>query len=98
MSDVKQEPSLSASEIFDKAAKSAMRGGTAGACAMGANVALLMWMRTTVSLYSKRRHESRIFISRNFLLFKLLRVHIAFVFLLIRSITNTEMELVSQLP
>jgi hypothetical protein len=49
MSDVKQEPSLSASEIFDKAAKSAMRGGTAGACAMGANVALLMWMRTTIN-------------------------------------------------
>jgi hypothetical protein len=26
-----------------------MRGGTAGACAMGANVACLMWMRTTVN-------------------------------------------------
>jgi hypothetical protein len=37
-------------EIMDKAAKSAVRGGTAGACAMGANVACLMWMRTTVCL------------------------------------------------
>ena len=35
-------------EIMDKAAKSAVRGGTAGAVAMGANVACLMWMRTTV--------------------------------------------------
>ena len=40
---------LSFSEVLDKAAKSAIRGGTAGACAMGANVACLMWMRTTVS-------------------------------------------------
>lgn len=35
-------------EILDKAAKSAMRGGTAGAVAMGLNVGALMWMRTTV--------------------------------------------------
>ena len=34
---------------MNKAAASAVRGGTAGACAMGANVACLMWMRTTVS-------------------------------------------------
>ena len=34
---------------MDKSAKSAMRGGTAGAVAMGANVACLMWMRTTVN-------------------------------------------------
>jgi hypothetical protein len=27
-----------------------VRGGTAGAVAMGANVACLMWMRTTVSI------------------------------------------------
>lgn len=39
---------LSFSQVMDKAAKSAIRGGTAGACAMGANVACLMWMRTTV--------------------------------------------------
>ena len=39
----------SMSEILDKAAKSALRGGTAGAVAMGANVACLMWLRTTVS-------------------------------------------------
>ena len=37
-------------EIFDKAAASAMRGGTAGAVAMFMNVGALMWMRTTVSL------------------------------------------------
>ena len=38
------------SEIMDKAAKSAVRGGTAGAVAMGLNVGALMWMRTTVRL------------------------------------------------
>jgi hypothetical protein len=43
------EKPLSFSEVLDKAGKSAMRGGTAGACAMGANVACLMWMRTTVN-------------------------------------------------
>lgn len=37
-------------EIMNKAAKSALRGGIAGAAAMGANVACLMWMRTTVRL------------------------------------------------
>jgi hypothetical protein len=36
-------------EIMNKAAASAVRGGTAGAVAMGANVAALMWLRTTVS-------------------------------------------------
>jgi hypothetical protein len=36
-------------EVMNKAAASAIRGGTAGAVAMGANVACLMWMRTTVS-------------------------------------------------
>jgi len=35
-------------EILDKSAASAFRGGIAGACAMGANVAALMWIRTTV--------------------------------------------------
>ena len=39
---------LSALEILDKAAQSAMRGGAAGAVAMGLNVGALMWMRTTV--------------------------------------------------
>mmetsp|Transcript_14307 Transcript_14307/g.21558 ORF Transcript_14307/g.21558 Transcript_14307/m.21558 type:complete len:275 (+) Transcript_14307:2-826(+) len=34
---------------MDKAAKSALRGGTAGAVAMGLNVGALMWMRTTVN-------------------------------------------------
>jgi hypothetical protein len=37
------------SEIMNKAGASALRGGTAGAVAMGANVACLMWMRTTVN-------------------------------------------------
>uniref|UniRef100_A0A7S1BNH2 Mitochondrial carrier protein n=1 Tax=Corethron hystrix TaxID=216773 RepID=A0A7S1BNH2_9STRA len=36
-------------EIMAKAGKSAMRGGTAGALAMGANVGALMWMRTTIN-------------------------------------------------
>jgi len=36
-------------EVIEKAAKSAMRGGTAGAVAMGLNVGALMWMRTTVN-------------------------------------------------
>jgi hypothetical protein len=36
-------------EVLAKASASAVRGGTAGAVAMGANVAALMWMRTTVS-------------------------------------------------
>mmetsp|Transcript_5076 Transcript_5076/g.6565 ORF Transcript_5076/g.6565 Transcript_5076/m.6565 type:complete len:291 (+) Transcript_5076:82-954(+) len=36
-------------EVLNKAAGSAVRGGTAGAVAMGANVACLMWMRTTVN-------------------------------------------------
>lgn len=40
---------LSFRDVLNKAGKSAMRGGTAGACAMGANVACLMWMRTTVN-------------------------------------------------
>mmetsp|Transcript_8042 Transcript_8042/g.11493 ORF Transcript_8042/g.11493 Transcript_8042/m.11493 type:complete len:289 (-) Transcript_8042:422-1288(-) len=46
---VKTEEELSFKEIVDKATKSAIRGGTAGAVAMGANVACLMWMRTTVN-------------------------------------------------
>ena len=44
---IKEQPP-SFSDILNKAAASAVRGGTAGACAMGANVAALMWMRTTV--------------------------------------------------
>ena len=48
MSEKKETPPTF-EEIMNKAAKSAMRGGTAGAVAMGANVACLMWMRTTVS-------------------------------------------------
>ncbi|KAL3775021.1 hypothetical protein ACHAW5_007287 [Stephanodiscus triporus] len=36
-------------QILEKAGASAVRGGTAGAVAMGMNVGLLMWMRTTVN-------------------------------------------------
>lgn len=46
-SDKTKEP-LSFKEVMEKASASAIRGGTAGAVAMGANVACLMWMRTTV--------------------------------------------------
>lgn len=42
-------PPLTVNEILSKAAGSAFRGGVAGACAMGANVGCLMWMRTTVN-------------------------------------------------
>ena len=42
-------PQLSFKEVLDQSASSAMRGGTAGALAMGANVAALMWMRTTIN-------------------------------------------------
>jgi len=45
--EVKTPPTFK--EIMDKSAASAIRGGTAGAVAMGANVAALMWMRTTVN-------------------------------------------------
>ena len=48
MSSKKEETQPTFNEIMDKAAKSALRGGIAGAAAMGANVACLMWMRTTV--------------------------------------------------
>jgi hypothetical protein len=39
---------MTVSEVLNKAAASALRGGVAGAAAMGANVATLMWLRTTV--------------------------------------------------
>ena len=47
MSTEKKE-TVSFREVLDKASASAIRGGTAGAVAMGANVACLMWLRTTV--------------------------------------------------
>ena len=47
MSTEKKEV-LTTRQVFDKAAASALRGGTAGAVAMGANVGCLMWLRTTV--------------------------------------------------
>jgi len=47
--DKKNAPAPTFSEIMNKSAASAIRGGTAGAIAMGANVAALMWMRTTVN-------------------------------------------------
>jgi hypothetical protein len=49
MAQVVPENELSFREIMSKAGASAFRGGIAGACAMGANVACLMWMRTTVN-------------------------------------------------
>lgn len=48
MMSTEQKAQPTVGEILDKAAKSAMRGGTAGAVAMGLNVGALMWMRTTV--------------------------------------------------
>lgn len=51
MSATTKETQPSFKEILNKAAGSAIRGGTAGAVAMGANVACLMWMRTTVSFF-----------------------------------------------
>ena len=67
MSSAKSESSqASFKEIMDKAAKSAIRGGTAGACAMGANVACLMWMRTTVSCHALRsQYHSELFVHFN---------------------------------
>lgn len=53
MSVAEDKPKPTFQEIMNKAAKSAVRGGTAGACAMGANVACLMWMRTTVNYQYK---------------------------------------------
>ena len=44
-------------DIMNKAAASALRGGIAGAAAMGANVACLMWMRTTVRKTMYRKNE-----------------------------------------
>jgi hypothetical protein len=44
-----EPPPPSLRSILEKAGASALRGGTAGAVAMGANVGLLMWMRTTVN-------------------------------------------------
>jgi hypothetical protein len=44
-----EEKTLGFREVLNKAASSAARGGVAGACAMGANVACLMWMRTTIN-------------------------------------------------
>ena len=48
MSKEEEERKLTLREILDKSAASAFRGGVAGAFAMGANVAALMWIRTTV--------------------------------------------------
>jgi len=49
MAAQKEETPPTFEEIMNKSAKSAMRGGAAGAVAMGANVACLMWMRTTIN-------------------------------------------------
>ena len=52
-----EERKLSFREVLDKSAASAMRGGIAGGIAMGANVAALMWIRTTVCS-SIRQYEA----------------------------------------
>jgi hypothetical protein len=44
-----KEAEVDVLKILDKAAKSAFRGGAAGAAAMGINVFSLMWMRTTMN-------------------------------------------------
>mmetsp|Transcript_19845 Transcript_19845/g.41242 ORF Transcript_19845/g.41242 Transcript_19845/m.41242 type:complete len:290 (-) Transcript_19845:40-909(-) len=44
-----EKKQLTFKEVLDKSAKSAMRGGTAGAVAMFCNVGALMWMRTTIN-------------------------------------------------
>ena len=54
--EVKLTPPMSFQEVMTKAAQSAARGGTAGAVAMGANVACLMWMRTTVRFAGAERN------------------------------------------
>jgi hypothetical protein len=43
-----KKPPPTIGEILNKSVASALRGGVAGAAAMGANVAALMWLRTTV--------------------------------------------------
>lgn len=45
----KPEEKVDLLKVLDKAAKSAFRGGAAGAAAMGINVFALMWMRTTIN-------------------------------------------------
>eukprot|EP00306_Pavlova_sp_CCMP459_P007248 CAMPEP_0185160474 /NCGR_PEP_ID=MMETSP1139-20130426/3662_1 /TAXON_ID=298111 /ORGANISM="Pavlova sp., Strain CCMP459" /LENGTH=311 /DNA_ID=CAMNT_0027725679 /DNA_START=50 /DNA_END=985 /DNA_ORIENTATION=+ len=49
MAAAPEKKEVNISEILDKAAKSAFRGGMAGAAAMGINVCTLMWMRTTIN-------------------------------------------------
>ncbi len=56
--ETKTQPTFG--EIMDKAAKSALRGGTAGAVAMGLNVGALMWMRTTVRCFTALSFSSGI--------------------------------------
>ena len=46
--EVKKKEPQTFGDVLRKASASAVRGGTAGAVAMGANVGALMWMRTTV--------------------------------------------------
>ena len=89
-------------EIMDKAAKSALRGGTAGAVAMGLNVGALMWMRTTVRCLTVLSFFSRSIMKCHRLL---ILVHICVRLPNMcmkrkrhnRSITNTGMVLRSQL-
>lgn len=91
MSDApKKEEVLSFSQVMNKAAASALRGGTAGAIAMGANVGALMWMRTTVSTI----HSALCFIvDEAHLIFSVFWVDfLSFFFPPSRSTTNIAME------
>jgi len=49
MSAQPEKKDVDIGKIIDKAAKSAFRGGVAGAAAMGINVVSLMWIRTTIN-------------------------------------------------
>lgn len=87
------KPAPTFNEIMDKAAKSAIRGGTAGAVAMGANVACLMWMRTTVSLvYIYERYFFFQICWISLLIVRLLSFSSLYFFLQCRLITNIAME------
>jgi hypothetical protein len=50
------KPQLTMGQVLEKAAASAAKGGIAGACAMGANVAALMWIRTAVRAQLQYTH------------------------------------------
>lgn len=99
MFKAKEEPKLTFRQILDNSAASAMRGGTAGALAMGANVAALMWIRTTVrtSLPLISRNVVRTTTFHHSLIFVLQFYYILFMSAH-RSTTNTATAQVSPSP